>query len=448
MSVPSKVLWAEGMHLSPQLFQQQDRYHEARLRHTAEALHPYLWGVRKVAFDLEALKINTLKLEMLSIVFPDGEMCDAPNGTPLPDGIDLAALSPDIQEITYYAAIPALAASGGNLAAPGAPTPGTRFCAASRATPDLFTQAVIEEVSYLKTTLRLVPQHESLGGYDRFPLVRLRRAVSGSFELDAAFTPPSLSIGGTAAISKQLEQLMKALQAKIDALQGHLREPSRNVIEFRSGDVSSFWLLHSVSTATATLTHFVNNPGLHPERLFLALLGLAGALMTYSKVYALNDLPAYLHEDPGHCFARLDAIIRDLLNTVISTKYFGIALEERKPGYHLGMLDSGKIDQKTILYLAVSAAMPALELVKIVPVRMKIGAPDDVAKFVLSALPGVKLFHAPQVPAAIPVRPDTYYFSLDNKSALYEQMLKAQAISIYVPDGIDDLHLELVAVTA
>jgi predicted component of type VI protein secretion system len=39
-----------------------------------------------------------------------------------------------------------------------------------------------------------------------------------------------------------------------------MREPSRNVIEFRSGDVSSFWLLHTVSTSAAALMHYVRNP--------------------------------------------------------------------------------------------------------------------------------------------------------------------------------------------
>ena len=47
------------------------------------------------------------------------------------------------------------------------------------------------------------------------------------------------------------------------------------------------------------------------------------------------------------------------------------------------------------------------ELVEVVPLRFKVGAPDDVEKLVLSAMPGVRLAHAPQVPAAVPVRPDT-----------------------------------------
>ncbi|MEC5164230.1 putative component of type VI protein secretion system [Janthinobacterium sp. CG_S6] len=112
------------------------------------------------------------------------------------------------------------------------------------------------------------------------------------------------------------------------------------------------------------------------------------------------------------------------------------------------MLDSGKIDDKTAFYLAVSADLPALELVEVVPLRFKIGAPDDVEKFVLSAMPGVRLQHAPQVPAAVPVRPDTYYFAVEEKGQMYERMLQAQSISIYVPSGMRDLKLELVAVTS
>jgi type VI secretion system protein ImpJ len=92
--------------------------------------------------------------------------------------------------------------------------------------------------------------------------------------------------------------------------------------------------------------------------------------------------------------------------------------------------------------------MPPAELVESVPMRFKLGAPDDVDKLVLSAMPGVRLVHAPQVPAAIPVRPGSYYFTLEPRGALYERMLQAQAVSIYVPQGWSELKLELIAVNS
>lgn len=447
MSIPSKVLWGEGLFLRPQHFQQQDHYHEARLQQTAHALHPYLWGVRRIEWDLDALKTDRLRLQSLSVMFHDGEIVDAPASDPLPTAIDLSALPPTLQELTFYAALPTLSQAGGNAATAEQPT-GARYREATRETADLYTQAAGTEVSYLKKSARLISDQEPLGAFDCIPVIRLRRVVTGGFEPDPQFIPPGLSIASAPGLKALLDRLMDALQAKVQSLQGHMREPSRNVIEFRSGDVSSFWLLHTVSTSSAALMHYVRNPALHPERLFEALLALAGAMMTYSKQYSLANLPSYQHDDLAHCFSSLDHIIRDLLDTVISTKYFSIALSEEKPSYHLGKLDSGKIDQRTTLYLAVSASLSALELVEIVPLRVKVGAPDDVEKCVLSAMPGVKITHAPQVPAAIPVQPDTYYFALEGKGMLYEQMLKAQSISIYVPAGIRDLRLGLIAVTA
>jgi type VI secretion system protein ImpJ len=48
-----------------------------------------------------------------------------------------------------------------------------------------------------------------------------------------------------------------------------------------------------------------------------------------------------------------------------------------------------------------------------------------------------------QVPGEVPVRPNTYYFSLTAKGTLYENMLKAQAISIYAPTGMKGMRVEL-----
>jgi type VI secretion system protein ImpJ len=448
MNMPSKLLWGEGLFLRPQHFQQQDRYHEARLNQTARALHPYAWGVRRLEVDHEALRNDVLRIDALSLVFPDGELYRAPEGDALPHQARLGALPPATQSITFHAALPALKSWGGNCGGADMVRDDARFVQVERDTQDLFTQAADASVTYLGKTVQLVSDADALDGYDSFPLLRLRRVATGGFEVDPSFIPPSVSIEGAPGLHNTMARLMEKLLAKVNALYGHMREPSRKVVEIRGGDMSSFWLLHTASTGYAALSHYLNHPELHPERLYGDMLALAGGLMAYSRSYKLEDLPAYSHLDPGPAFARLDDILRDLLDTVVSSRYFSIALSNDRPSYHLGALDSGKITAQTTLYLAVSADMPALQLVDVVPLRFKLGAPQDVDKFVLSAMPGVKLMHAPQVPAALPIRPDTHYFALESKGALYENMLKAQAISIYVPNGIRDLQLDLIGVAA
>lgn len=90
--------------------------------------------------------------------------------------------------------------------------------------------------------------------------------------------------------------------------------------------------------------------------------------------------------------------------------------------------------------------MPPAELVETVPHRIKIGAPDDVDKMVSSAMPGVRLMAAPQVPSSIPVRPGCYYFSIEPHGALYDRMIASSAIMIYAPVSFKNLKLELFAI--
>ncbi len=442
----SKVLWGEGLFLRPQHFQRQDAYHEWRTAELGRVLHPYAWGVRRARIDTDALASGVLSFQELQIVFPDGELYSAPSEDELPAPVSLASIPAGVSEIVFHATIAPLRANGRNFsAADDEPDGSLRYAQKNVEAGDWFTSASESEVAVLRRCVRVLPDAEPRDHLVSLPLCRIRRSATSSFEVDTRFVPPSLSIASSPALQAVLRRLLDVLQAKVDALYGFHREPSKHIIEFRSGDIASFWLLHTASAAFAGLSHLHVHPALHPERLYERMLELAGALLTFSKSFTLADLPAYRHEAPGPSFAKLDHIIRDLLETVISTRYFSIALSEIKPSFHHARLESDKISANTSFYLGVQAAMQPSELIEAVPVRFKVGAPDDVEKLVLSAMSGVRLTHAAQVPAAIPVRPGSYYFALEPRGSLYERMLQAQTIALYIPAGIADLQLELFA---
>lgn len=445
----SKVLWGEGLFLRPQHFQRQDAYHEWRLAQVSRVLNPYAWGVRSIKIDSDALAIGQLRLLELRAVLPDGELLNAPAEDPLPAPLALDAAMGAQGDVTFCVVLPTMRSPGGNLAAPASPVDDSmRYVQGSEPAVDWFTQAAVADISLIKKSARLLTEGQAAQHASALPVLRIKRTTTGAFESDSRFIPPAVSLQSSPPLHLMLRRLMDVMQAKVDALYGMHREPSKNIIEFRSGDVASFWLLHTVSSSFAALSHLLKNPGLHPERLHQELLRLAGALMTFSKTFRLTDLPPYDHAVPGKGFTQLDHVIRELLETVISTRYFAIALTEVRPSCHTGRLESEQLSAKTSLYLAVSASVQPAELVDAVPARFKIGAPDDVEKLVLSAMPGIKLMAAQQVPAAIPVRPGAYYFSLEPHGALYERMLQAQCISIYAPAGMPDLQLELIAVNA
>lgn len=445
---PNKILWGEGLFLRPQHFQQQDARHEACVRKAMLVAEPFAWGLRALEFDHDALASGTLRVDRLDVVLPDGEIYCAPGEDRLPPPLALDPFDWEGGPIELHLALHHLRDFGSNYDAGEGGTTNSRYVLDTHQVPDLFTDALEAEISVLRKQSRLIASTQASDQYLTIPLLRIRRTPTNGYEFDPSFIAPSLRVDGAPALCLMLRRLLDALQAKVDALYGFHREPTKNVIEFRSGDVASFWLLHTASSAFAALAHIQRNPSLHPERLFQELLRLAGGLMTFSKSHTLGELPTYDHRRPASCFEKIDGILRSLLEAVISTRYFAIALVEQKPSFHLGRIDSDKISHDSRFFMAVSAALPLSEIIESVPARFKAGAPDDVEKLVLSAMGGVSLTHCAQVPPAIPVRPGACYFSLDPHGPLYERMVKARSITIYAPAGYPDLKLELIAVTS
>jgi type VI secretion system protein ImpJ len=448
MNRTSKILWGEGLFLRPQHFQRQDLYHETRLAEFGRSVHPYLWGIRSIKFDTDALAAGILRITELHAIMPDGEMISAPDNDELPDSINLASIESIGNGLNFHIALPYLRDFGPNFSSQREVSGQVyRYYQHDSTAPDLYTNAIESEISVLKKSVRLLSDKENREQYISIPAARVRANSSGGYELDTAFVPPVLTIRSSPSIFLMVRRLMEILQAKAQALYGHHREPSLNIVEFRSGDIASFWLLHTVNAAFASLQHLFHHSALHPERLFHEMLNLAGQLLTFSKAYTLSDLPIYNHTNPGPEFIKLDQIIRELIETVISSRYFSITLTETKPAFYLGRLDSEKVTSGASYYLSVAADMPPAELVETVPQRIKIGAPDDVDKIVSSAMPGVRVMAVAQVPAPIPVRPGCYYFSIEPNGALYERMIASNAIMIYAPSGFTNLKLELLAVT-
>ncbi|WP_150428899.1 type VI secretion system baseplate subunit TssK [Dechloromonas sp. CZR5] len=443
----TKMLWGEGLFLRPQHFQGQDAYAEGLVRTSLLAANPYAWGFRELDLDIESLKNGILRFKRISAIFPNGDFFSAPDVDQLPPSLALSDAIGDDGVGDFFLALHHINAHGGNCAENASASGQARYLIVPRATTDLFTDAAEADVSTLSQIAYLKTGSENRDHFLTLPIARIRRTSSNGFEPDPAFMPPSVSLRSAPPLFMMLRRQIDALLAKVEALYGFHREPTKNVIEFRSGDIASFWLLHTASSACATLTHLFRQPDTSPERLFQELLRLAGGLMTFSKGYSLNDLPAYDHLQPGPCFSRIDQILRELLDTVISTRYFAITLTQPKPAFYSGHLDSDKIDSETAFYLSVTAAHPQSEIIESIPLRIKLGAPDDVEKLVLSAMSGVRLTHAQQVPGAIPVRPGAIYFALDAHGPLYERMLKAQSVMIYAPESYRDLAIELIAVT-
>ena len=446
-----KILWGEGLFLRPQHFQLQDTYHEQRLNHTIRSTIPFAYGVQNIRYDETQLGTHVLALESVEMLWQDGEIYSAPARDLLPEPIQLDDLNLR-GEMLIYLALPILQANKKNVAHDEARQP-SRYHSYLTETHDLFTDATPAEITLLRrrAEFKLIevntdPNHD-LDGFLYLPIGKIKRQSSGHFELDHKFIPPILHIESCESLISNLKRTLNVIKAKIKTIQTNNRENEQKLIEFRSGDIVSFWLVNALNTAHATLNHLLQSPQIHPERLFFELLRLTGSLLTFSTAYEVEHLPQYKHHNLQDSFSQLDIILRDLLDTIISSRYISIALKEIRPSYWVGSLESDKITRESRLYIAVSSSMMQThELVQIVPLRFKVGNTVDVEQRVVSALPAIPIHHLMQVPTAIPVRSGVSYFEVEPHHDLYQRMLESETICIYVPAGFQDISVELIAV--
>jgi type VI secretion system protein ImpJ len=270
--------------------------------------------------------------------------------------------------------------------------------------------------------------------------------ATGQWAISHDFYPPATTVSAISELQQSLRRLLDILLVKSQSLSGSHRERAKSVVEYGSTDISSFWLLHSVNRNFARLRHLSLCQPLHPEELYVALAEFCGELQTFSTLYSLADIPPYRHDQLQQVFPVLDRQIRELLETVISARYTVIPLHSPKPSFHIGRLESDRLLENVDFYLSVHSELPASQVIDNVPLKMKIGAPDDVEKILNSALRGVAIHHAAQTPSAVPVRVGNHYFAFEPHGDIFSRMLQSRSICIYMPQTLSNLTLELIAV--
>ena len=444
--INNQVLWGEGLFLRPQHFQVQDNYHNMQRAHSMQLTHPYLYGVVDVRIDEQLLDSGMLSFQHIQAVLPDGTLYRAPYTDVLPKSLTLD-IKDNRDDIFVFLQLDMLHHSGQNIKDDSKDS--ARYVRTSNETQDLYSQAADAVIDTIQLSPQIQLSHSSSPTHDDnavILLAKLTRTTQGGYTLDNDYVVPSLQVQSNASLLNQLHRLITMISTKSSSLYDHHRQSNSDLLEFRSSDIASFWLLHTLNTACAQLNHIYHHPKLHPERLFEAFLSVASQLATFSTLYKVSDLPNYRHDNVNESFSSIINIIRELLNTVIASNFISITLRQTKPSYYLGDLNTDKITRSSQLYLSVSSSLPMHELVDLVPRRFKIGAPDAVEKRVLAALPGCSISHVSQVPSAIPVRPGFAYFMIEQVGEMYDEMMKLESICVYVPNGFDDLKIELMAI--
>jgi type VI secretion system protein ImpJ len=449
-----RVVWTKGMFLTPQQFQTQDQFFEDALQFRWAASQFANWGVTELEIDSESLGNGLFRLATCSGIMPDGEQFEMPDTDELPASRSVTEHFPPTRDsLDVFLAIPEIRSRARNVSIPlagesessGVP-PGTRYLAETRLFTDQNTGAEEKPVQVARRTFRLLFGDEYRDGFTALRIAQVTRNAAGIPMVNPRFVAPCLNLGSSNYLSMLLRRQIEILAAKSATLSGPRRQRGKITAEFSPSETANFWLLHTVNSYLPELKHIWKVRKGHPEAAYVSMLRLAGALSTFSLEAHPENLPDYDHNDLGRSFTLLDQNIRDLMETVIPSKFVSVALEVKDRFVWGGTVTEDQHFRDSQFYLAVSAKIGVDDIIRKVPQLVKVSAQDDIQRLIRNALPGLPLRHIPVPPSAIPIKLDNQYFALNQGGELWNAMTLSRQIAVHVPGEIVEPKMELLIV--
>jgi type VI secretion system protein ImpJ len=442
------VLWTKGVLLSPQHFQTQDRFLEDLLEFQLSTLAFCPWGFRELEIDREALAGGTFAIASAAGIFPDGLLFEMPGADPTPAPKQLeGAFAPDQESLDIYLAIPEYRYGGHNVSG-GQRERDTRYRAEELLLRDETTGRSERPIQVARKNFRIVFQGEPAEGSSMLRVARLSRSATGDYHLDAQFIPPIIDVTASDYVMSIARRLVEILSAKSSQLAGTRRQKNQSLADFGIADVASFWLLYTINSSLPALRHLYETRRGHPATLYEAMLSLAGALTTFSIRIQPRDLPSYEHDELSGCFTKLDAQLRELLETVVPANAVSIPMRLVQPSVYAAALDQEKYLAAPQLFLAVSTSGRASDVVQRLPHLVKLSAAGQMDHLIRQALAGLALTYVATPPSAVPVKLSHHYFLIQKSGPEWDAVARARNIAAYVPAELGEMQLELVVLLA
>ena len=460
MSSYRKVVWNEGMLLTPHHFQQWDNYHEELLNTRLSSLLPYEWGVLDLQLNHEAVANGFCEVVRCRAVMPDGLVVNIPQSDAAPEPRPLRDFfGAGVENLGLYLAVPSKLAGKANFQANGgARAASERYWQEAGVVLDETTGQNEQQIAFARSNLRLLFEGEGKGedksedkgkglsGYNSIKVAEIVRTATGQVAYSEHYIPPALNVAASPWLVGVLRQALEILIAKGNSLSEQRRQRTTSLADFTTSEIAVFWLLHTVNASIPIIAHLHRTELVHPERLYTELAGLVGRLMTFSTERQPQSIVHYQHEDLYATFSQLSIELRALLETVIPTRCVQIPLESTRESVYVGRVTDERLLESAEFYLGVHAKVPEGQLIERVPRIIKIASRDVIDGVIGSGLPGVVLAHSSPPPAPIPTRVGFHYFNLGKNGIFWEAVRSSKSVAVYVPQELAEQKLELYAV--
>jgi type VI secretion system protein ImpJ len=311
MSIPNphlRILWHEGMLLSPQHFQQESSRVDALLAWQMLSANPQSWGVKDFEIDTNLLANGILRLNKFEAIFPDGTSVIYPSN--LSDQLTLELKLADFEDELSLADLEVFVAIALNTSLN---TPGqtSRFRSVDCA-------PVSDEVSdALPVDLpRMEHRIELIAGNVPSPLYISMRLLTISKENEVyklgSVLPPLLSLTPTHPIWIRTLNVVTQMRTKAVFLAKLTSSPSSR-LEDRLEALELRNKLSSLVLPLAKLQGMLASNHISPFLLYWTICEQLGPLSMLKPGAVPMNPPRWMHTDPASCFDTVLSEIEELV---------------------------------------------------------------------------------------------------------------------------------------
>ncbi|MCF6228428.1 MAG: type VI secretion system baseplate subunit TssK, partial [Planctomycetes bacterium] len=323
----------------------------------------------------------------------------------------------------------------------------TRYRMRQQAVTDAGGQGDNREIQTAAANLKILFGGESLENSTAIKICELGKTSTGGFEIAEGFVAPTLNLRTSPILHGYLRKMLEVLSAKSTEFSKQRRNRGTGLASFSTSEAASFWLLHTVNGFIPRMQYYFQADAVHPLDVYMELAQLCGYMYSFASEGHPKDTPAYNHADLGGTFARIDAKIRELMETIIPTRCNTVTLEQPRPTMFTATIkDDRVLEPECPVYLAISADVPSDKIAAEAPLKFKISSIDKVDQLITAALRGLQIRHLPAPPSEIPVQPGRQYFVLDKSGDHWEAIRETRTISMYLPPEFSGLKIEMMAV--
>ena len=281
-----KVVWLEGMFLSPQHFQQQERYLERYSQRLLQILADDQAGLTSLQIDTEQLKAGKVFLRKARGLFPDGTPFELAGN--VCRNIDSSHAG-----TTVYLALPLVRGGQADTASKEHLTKAIRHGSFERLVRDSTNNEndpVNLELCILNPCLLL--DGESLDDYTTLAIARIQEYRSdGELVLDSSFIPRCLDYRVSRYLLEQVQNIQALMQQRASLIAAQIGVEGEQK-SFQTMQLAYMWL-QTLNRYSAALKQVEQQKNMSAARLYQHLTVMAADLATFTTTSG-SGFPRYL----------------------------------------------------------------------------------------------------------------------------------------------------------